>query len=277
MNDSWWRRGVGPPWFPVEPREIVVPGRQHEYPHPDRRPVTSDEFDDFIRRVTKEVEGGSWPPPPPDLREVPTSDGVEPCAWYRSFRWSNGWGIHLRFECWVKLATYLYRSGIPIEVAVDEAFYLFYRHEFFHFAVDRSVLHFERVVRAGIGTPIDLWHSYHSRNRPSLLEEALANAYAYEHAGARHEDVFDPDRVKDVVAEVMVRQPPGYRDFESVLGASGRLARSQLMLDIVSVHSGFSDEIPNLGLVGGLPSFKSVSSPIPRVRFEDRRLELYIH
>ena len=277
MNDSWWRRGVGPPWFPVEPREIVVPGRRHQYPSPDRRPVTSDEFEDIIRRVVKEVESGSWPPPPADPREAPTSDGMEPCAWYQSFRWSKGWGIHLRFECWAKLATYLYRRGIPIEVAVDEAFYLFYRHEFFHFAVDRSVLHFERVVRAAIGSAFDLWYAYHLANRPSLLEEALANAYAFEHAGSRHAEVFDPERVKTVIAEVMLRQPAGYRDFGSVLDPWSRPARSQLMLDIVSVHAGFSDEIPHLGMVGGLPSFNMVPSPVPRVRFEGRDLDIYIH
>jgi hypothetical protein len=177
-------------------------------------------------------------------------------------------------ECWFWYAKYLFDGGVSAEAAVDEAFYLLYRHEYFHFEVDKAIEIMERGVGISTGTKPKAWIDYHQSNKPSLLEEALANAHAYEHAGKRHKKVLA--KVKGLVKTVFSFHGPGYRDFADVVGSKVKGdARSQLISEIMGIHKKDRRFVAGLQSLIRPPSFVKSKTAIPSVNYEGERLNVF--
>ena len=165
-------------------------------------------------------------------------------------------------------------NGVPADVAVDEAFYLLYRHEYFHFEVDKTTEVLERLVGASTGKRPHSWQKYHRLNNPSLLEEALANAHAVEHSGKRNKKHLK--RVRALFRKVLRQQGPGYCDFDAVSG--GRVkgdARSQLLSEIMGIHMNDDSFVPGLQPLIRPPSYIKSTHDLPHVSYEGRRLNVY--
>ena len=281
-GQEWWRQPEESPWYPQKPQELVIPGRPDEYRGYDEwfEPVPQRKLAEVAEGIRSRLNGGWWPPPPPGGKYIEhgeMSGGTDACAFYRSFRYPKGFGIHVCVECWAGLAEWIYCHGVLDEAAVDEAFALLYRHELFHFAVDRTSLFLERVVESATGVAPDLWIAYHRRNKPSRLEEALANAFAFEHAGKRWAADGLEEIIKEAVGRVMRAQPQGYCDFEDVMGRVKSAARTQLLNDILGVHGRGLSYVPDMALIWAPPSLATRRSGYPSMKFEGRPLDLYLY
>jgi hypothetical protein len=177
-------------------------------------------------------------------------------------------------ECWFSYSKYLFINGVPADVAIDEAFYLLYRHEYFHFEVDKAIEVLERGVGISTGSKPDAWIKYHQSNNPSLLEEALANAHAHKHAGKRHGKLAK--QIQGLIGAALGRQGPGYRDFADVSG-NGVIgeARSQLISEIMGIHRKDRRFVPGLQPLIRPPSYIKLTHDLPHVSYEGRRLNVY--
>ncbi|MFM8516262.1 MAG: hypothetical protein ACKODA_00025 [Nevskiaceae bacterium] len=281
-----WRREPEIIWPPETSGRPVVPGRPEveEFFETFGQRSNRDSLDGLYREVLGRLRGDNggrgFPRPPggeiiePDEEPGPT----EACAYYLSFRFGPAWGIYIGVDCWVTMARYLHRNGIPAEIAVDEAFMYMFLHEYFHFAVDTSTVIFERAVGKSTGSYQDHWVAHHRANNPSLLEEALANAHAYKNAGKRATGSHG-EHVRSLLAHWMRRQPPGYRDFEDVCAGRGSLgeARSQLMSEIMGIHRRSNSSVPGLESLFHLPSFsRSGQKPFGQ-KFEGKPLNIYFY
>lgn len=267
MAEYFWEREPDVVW---PPERELTPGREWTIPgvvedtSPSGDQLEAD-FDDFTQERNRLVSrvGNNQPPRGPGgtgiaglPEETPPTDA---CAYYLSFRFGNQWGIYIGRECWLQIATYLHANGIPAPEAVDEAFLMLYRHEYFHFEVDKAVVILERAVGKSTGKFEDHWITYHRANNPSLLEEALANAHALKHAGKVNPDYTR--QTEQLVEAWMRRQPPGYRDFAQVsqYGQTGP-ARSQLLSEIMGVHRGSTTFVPGFDALIGPKSFAGAPS-----------------
>ena len=303
-ENDWWRQPLRE-WEEEPPREIVIPGRPSEERQlPEvAKPATDQDFKEAAERIKRRLrdepssgnsgsrgggggrngsvsggidggsDGGSGGA---GNRNVDESEGIDACAYYLSFRYKYQypWGIYIGLECWFWYAKFLFDGGVPAESAVDEAFYLLYRHEYFHFEVDKAIEIMERGVGISTGTKPKAWLNYHQSKSPSLLEEALANAHAYEHAGKRHKKVLS--RVKGLVKTIFSFHGPGYRDFADVAGSKVKGdARSQLISEIMGIHKKDKRFVPGLQSLIRPPSFVKSKEPIPRVNYEGERLNVY--
>lgn len=157
--------------------------------------------------------------------------GIDVYGWYRSFHLEPQaqWGIYMRdwglFE--IARKAFLPAGAKPgdradMGAAIAKAVRLLLLHECFHFVVDVAaasleVLQDSRDLAAfGSGDTgayrhwLDYFEAvYLGGAGPGReLEEALANAYCFEHL-----------RPKGRARTFMRGQPPGYRDFEAFLGA----------------------------------------------------------
>ena len=125
----------------------------------------------------------------------------------------------------------------------------------------------ERGVGISTGTKPKAWLDYHQSNKPSLLEEALANAHAYEHAGKRHKKVLA--KVKGLIKTVFSFHGPGYRDFADVVGSKVKGdARSQLISEIMGIHKKDRRFVAGLQSLIRPPSFVKSKTAIPSVNYE---------
>ena len=266
-------------WPDGDSGEVVVPGREDvESTRPRFGGETYDSFDIRRRQMIREVGAGgnSGRPPSGEIvgpRETPPP--TDYCAWYYSFRYPALVGIYVRIECWFSISRYLHENGIPADVAVDEAFMMLFRHEYFHFAVDRATAILERAVGLSSGTFVDHWIPYHRANNPSLLEEALANANAYKNAGKGNP--VHRERVRELIAHWMRRQPAGYRDFEKVNVRKGDLGlhRSRLLSDIMTVRRGTGPWVRALEALIMSPSFAKPGQDCFAVSFGDHKINIY--
>lgn len=290
MAADWWQQEPDIDWLSDREIPFLIPGR----PEPNfgqiegARLVTRQVFESTKKEFKKTLEtggtGGPGSAPPndrggqddkaPDDDGVPDSGGLEACAFYVSFRYSSRrWGIYVGLDCWWKLAKYLHKTGIPAEVAVDEAFYILYRHEYFHFEVDTATAVLERLIDHATRQRYDLWFEYHHKYNPSVLEEALANAYSFEHSGKRHKKY--QAKINQLVGSWMKKLPTGYKDFMDVLGKNKGEARSQLLSEITGIARG------NRSFVGGLQplirprSFNSRKDDPLKLRYQGKKLDLY--
>jgi len=274
-------RGEEIRWPDEQSEVVVIPGR----PETDFRPgaydpATADSFETTKRRLTERLRSGGGDRPPRDPEtgffgpEEPPPP-TEACAYYVSFRFGARAVIYVGIECWFSIAKFLHDNGIPPDVAVDEAFMKLFRHEYFHFEIDKATAIYERACGLSSGRFVDHWRPYHSRNNPSLLEEALANANAYKNAGKGHPAL--QEKIRELVAHWMSRQPAGYRDFASVNAKRGDLGlnRSKLLSDILSVHQGSGSWVRGLEALVRADSFAKPTQDCFKVRFEDRPIPIY--
>jgi hypothetical protein len=304
FGNDWWRQ----PWREWEEEnwgDPVIPGRPSEDRelHESAKPATDQDFREEAERIKRRLgeepsagnaggrgggggrggrgglvdgpggNGGGTNGGDSDSEET---NGIDACAFYLSFRYRNRyrWGIYIGLECWFWYAKYLFDGGVSAEAAVDEAFYLLYRHEYFHFEVDKAIEIMERGVGISTGTKPKAWLDYHRANKPSLLEEALANAHAYEHAGKRHKKFLT--KVKVLIKRVFSFHGPGYRDFADVAGSKVKGdARSQLISEIMGIHKKDNRFVSGLQSLIRPPSFVKSKEPIPRVNYEGERLNVY--
>lgn len=304
-ENDWWRQPLRE-WEKEPPREIVIPGRPNEERQlPEvAKPATDREYKQAAERIKRRlhdepssgnsggrgrggggrgsvaggIDGGSGGggSGAGGNRNVDEAEGIDACAFYLSFRYKNQrrWGIYIGLECWFWYAKFLFDGGVPAEAAVDEAFFVLYRHEYFHFEVDKAIEIMERGVGISTGIKPNAWLDYHHSNNPSLLEEALANAHAYEHAGKRHKKVLT--RVKGLVKTIFSRHGPGYRNFADVAGSKVKGdARSQLISEIMGIHKNDKRFVPGLQSLIRPPSFLNSKNPIPRVNYEGERLNVF--
>ena len=277
FRDDWWRQPTRE-WENAPSEDVVIPGRPNESREiPDGGNPASDA--DFAEEAEKIRRGLSDGPPPRNpngdddwLGEQP--EDIDRCAYYVSFRYGSRWGIYIGLECWFSYSKYLFMNGVPADVAVDEAFYLLYRHEYFHFVVDRAIEVLERGVGISTGSKPDAWIKYHQSNNPSLLEEALANAHAHKHAGKRHGKLAK--QIKGLIGAALGRSGPGYRDFADVSGngVTGE-ARSQLISEIMGIHRKDRRFVPGLQPLIRPPSYIKSTHDLPHVSYEGRRLNVY--
>lgn len=301
-ENDWWRQPLRE-WEEEPPREIVIPGRPNEERQlPEvAKPATDREFKEAAERIKRRlrdepssgnsggrggggrgsvaggIDGGSGGGSGGGgNRNVDEAEGIDACAFYLSFRYKNQrrWGIYIGLECWFWYAKFLFDGGVPAEAAVDEAFFVLYRHEHFHFEVDKAIEIMERGVGISTGIKPNAWLDYHHSNNPSLLEEALANAHAYEHAGKRHKKVLN--RVKGLVKAIFSCHGPGYKHFADVAGSKVKGdARSQLISEIMGIHKNDKRFVPGLQSLIRPPSFVKSKDPIPRVNYEGERLNVF--
>ena len=279
--DRWWKQPLRE-WENKPLPDFVIPGRPSDSGDlpSSGDPVTDRDFAEEAGRIRRRLNDG---PPPRNPNGggggggggfEDEMGGIEACAYYISFRFGRRWGIYIGLDCWFKYAEYLFHNGVPADAAVDEAFYLLYRHEYFHFEVDKAIEVLERAVGISTGSKPDAWIKYHGTYNPSLLEEALANAFAHEHAGKRHKKFAK--KIKDLIGTVLVRMGPGYRDFLDVSGrgVTGE-ARSQLMSEIMGIHRNDQRFVPGLQALIRPSSFAETTQAIPRVTYEGERLNVY--
>ena len=279
LRDNWWRQPARE-WGVEEWESIVIPGREESSleGRDDAHAATDKEFTDQARKIKRRLSEES-PPKGPNSGNLwldGIREDIDRCAFYRSFRYGSCWGIYIGLDCWFNYSKYLFMNGIPADVAVDEAFYLLYRHEFFHFEVDKATEVLERVVGTSTGNKPDAWIRYHRMNNPSLLEEALANAHALEHAGKNHKKHLK--RVRNVFEEVLTRQGPGYRDFGAVSGRGVKGdARSQLLSEIMGIHRSDKRFVPGLQSLISPKSYDKSAHHLPHVSYEGRKLNVYFY
>lgn len=266
-----------PPW-PAEPSvEVVIPGRQQERIFGDN--LSRDSFETIRERLIDQLTSdGDRGGPPGQVEGLPqNTPSADLCAYYLSFRFGDEWGIYIGIECWFAIARFLHVNGIPAAEAVDEAFMKLYRHEYFHFEVDKTVLLIERIVGHSTGNYRDFWIPYLRSNNPSLLEEALANAFAYRHAGT-WSTKSSRKRIQQLLAHWMSHQPAGYRDFGSVKsGKKYADARARLLSDYAGILRRSTDFVPQLNVLLQPEAFrdKKKEQQLFNLKFEGRPLNIH--
>ena len=141
-------------------------------------------------------------------------------AWYQPYHYLPRmvWGIHIRYDSWLRIAAKLYRTCHPLIAkdvdAVKAAFlYLFY-HALFHYITENA----SSVLEIISGNP-NLYTNYQFNiysklfNSSSCLEESLANSYLFEKAEQCHID-------KQYLREELSNQAKGYKQFINYLGSN---------------------------------------------------------
>lgn len=290
MAADWWKQEPEIDWPSDKGSSQVIPGR----PEPDLESieiaelVTRQVFNEAKKEIQEALEksggqGGSGgnhigtrgdSPFDDDGDNDRKTDGTDACAFYLSFRYPNRrWGIYIQKNCWCRLAKYFHSNGIRMEIAIDEAFLLLYRHEYFHFEVDKASAVLECAIAHSTGQFLDLWLEYHARNNPSRLEEALANAHSFEHSGKKYKKYRS--EITGLVGDWMNKQPAGYRDFRDVIGKYKGEARSQLLSEITGVKRNNKSYVSDLQPLIRPKSFVSESDDTLKQRYKGKSLNLY--
>jgi hypothetical protein len=175
-------------------------------------------------------------------------------------------------QCLAHFEYVLRKAGASRKVASSCAFRFLYRHELFHYRVDRAVETLEAALEIENGFPVRLWFRKRVPNRfnPSgktieLLEEACANLdgwkAAYKEAPAGRGGGKQPsqrDIVKKALAQEMLRMPAGYRDFDAVDRPHTRIAHATLVSQYVLIERAHKPGPPalpdiHLGLRSTIP------------------------
>ncbi len=139
--------------------------------------------------------------------------GIESLAWYRSFHWKpiESWGIYILNTGINHIAQKIFfgHQNFNSLDCYQSSFKFLLYHEFFHYITDIAV----SILEATHQFKIKLYENYYYKiyEKPNPLEEALANAYAYDNITR-----LDPG-LKRKIHKFMIDQPPGYCDYHSYL------------------------------------------------------------
>ena len=197
------------PYVPIPPGREVFPGREGNVERELERavPFPDSPDQDILERLRAEAGGGgrSGSGGRTGTFDVPPGEPTDTLAFYRSFRYDGKWGVFILKSGLSTVAGSFLRMGATAGVAHDAARYFLQNHETAHFLVDRAVLTLESVMALATGKQPGLWVDYNRRHASSLLEEAVANAYAHRMArpGARN-----------LVGPYIKSLPAGYRDVD---------------------------------------------------------------
>lgn len=169
------------------------------------------------------------------LRDNAIPSPWDTCAWYAPMQYSGPqWGIYIREDCLLRLAAEIgwFARGTPATAETAEylwsaAVFVLYLHEAFHHKLEAFGI---RLALADRATP-DHYRRYDAAvYRPTFgsdenLEEALANADAFERIGKNPYKRVLPSKIRTAVRRWMRwrfdhRDPPGYRMAKDYLGAN---------------------------------------------------------
>jgi hypothetical protein len=153
-------------------------------------------------------------------------------AWYQPYHYlpRTAWGIHIRYDSWLRIAAKLYRSCHSlISRSVDSvkaAFLYLFNHALFHYITENA----SSVLEILSGNP-SLYTNYQFNlysklfNSTDCLEETLANSYLFEKAEQCHID-------KQYLREELSSQAKGYKQFVNYLGSNFRNGSRRLISQI---------------------------------------------
>lgn len=168
------------------------------------------------------------------------------CPWHAFGRSSETpWGLYLFFEKLIEWADALHQSGQflpdpkPSLLKVFRLFWLLtYRHELFHFHVERYATRLESALRRPIYRPYVERVRTPVMNSPKWLEEALAQAVVLRSTYVRRTLGIDSHYVNSYLVPYFLTFPNGYRHFQcedipgGVAGAhrllSAQIARAEI-------------------------------------------------
>jgi len=164
-------------------------------------------------------------------------EGIEVLAWYRSFHWNptDKWGIYILDSGIYYIAQTVFngvpqisRYGRPYNTLdlLCQSFRLLFLHEFFHYITDISAT----LIELGDKSPQKRYVPYfkniyqniylHPTTHDEPIEEALANAYAYNR--------FQGRDIRNRIRNFMRGQPSGYSAFEEYIGKNFRYGTRRL-------------------------------------------------
>jgi len=239
MGEWEWRRSV--PEGDTDDRP--VPGRE-TVPLGGGDRATREQFGRRLRDVSRNLgEPPRGPSDPIDDDHPREENGPDACAYYLTWRQGQDWGIYVSFDCWNRITRYLWRNGIPPEIAASEAFLVLYRHERFHFKVDEATYIYEAMVASSTGLLKDHWCRFHRRYNPCETEEALANLSAFRQVGAglsKGDQSKYRNRLRELVGTMLRSGGRGYRDFDRFRHEDVGV----LLTEIMGVHIGGSIMVP---------------------------------
>jgi hypothetical protein len=129
------------------------------------------------------------------------------------------WGMYLNVERVLMLAVEMSARAqqqghaISREHSLRLAFYVMYRHELFHFHVERFATRHEVLARIATYRPYDFEVFRPLAWTSSWLEEALANAVVLESKLVKGRVGLDTAAFQKLVGSFFDDMPPGYRDY----------------------------------------------------------------
>ncbi|MGC8913586.1 MAG: hypothetical protein ACP5LE_06660 [Thermoplasmata archaeon] len=148
-----------------------------------------------------------------------TEEGIEALAWYRSFHWDPpvGWGIYILDKGIYYIAENVFRMMNLVSPygrsynmldLLQQGFRLLFIHEFFHYITDIAATTLEMGNLSVQSYYVQYVRNVYMRprNRNEPIEEALANAFAFNR--------FQGWAVRRQLRFFMRNQPAGYSAFE---------------------------------------------------------------
>lgn len=153
---------------------------------------------------------------------------ISTIAYYRPMHFPGNWGIYLHADGLIELAlarwdalkvSPLFDFELVCHFLVFEVFH----HEFYHHLVESFAITSEILLSSRSETPVRVYGQWTSGSGADLLEEALANAYAYNAFGLANRVSHDKSHVlipsyQRATKEGWKDAPPGYRDAGNYLG-----------------------------------------------------------
>jgi len=144
------------------------------------------------------------------------------CPWHAFGRSSETpWGFYLFFEKLIEWADALHQSGQflpdpkPSPLKVFQLLWLMtYRHELFHFHVERYATRLESALRRPIYRPYVERVRTPLMNSEKWLEEALAQAVVLKSAFVKKAHGIDSHYVKSYIVPYFLTFPEGYKHFQ---------------------------------------------------------------
>ncbi len=191
------------------------------------------------------------------ILEEGATGGIERLAWYQSYRSAADWGIHIREEAVIGVGAVFAAEAARLRAweTRQAALNLLLAHEYFHFLVDVAAETLEDVLGTRLYSP---WRFDIGRRTPPyhLVEEALANAFAYRYGKTRGLAIASRRFLRN--------SPVGYRDFQRYLDPDRWTAGvRELFWDIEGVGTRGSprpEELP-WGREGFIDLHREVVSP----------------
>ncbi len=172
--------------YQIDWSKLFPPERRNRYQ--DREPWPTD--DDYeLRKLASDIDEASYRGYPSDeeLRTMASAQSWDTCAWYQPIHYSGfDWGIFIREGCIINQVRHISRflsrpvPGGLLPRLIRASVYAYFLHEQYHHKVECLGLRLHVVDRKSRYLPYDAMVYTPSKNSDLLLEEALANADAFQ-------------------------------------------------------------------------------------------------